>query len=205
MSDKRYDQAYFDRWYRDSARRVRAPASVARTVAMVVATAEYYLGHRLRNVLDVGCGEGAWRAPLRRLRPELDYLGLDPSEYAVARYGRARNLRLARFGQLEQLRFDRRFDLIVCSDVLHYVPAGELRRGLSGFADLLEGIAFVEVFTAADDPDGDTDGFIARRPDWYRRAFADAGLMACGSHCYLGPRLLRTVAALELAAPSARR
>lgn len=205
MSDKRYDQAYFDRWYRDPARRVRAPSSVARTVAMVVATAEYYLGHPLRNVLDVGCGEGAWRAPLRRLRPDLDYLGLDPSEYAIARYGRARNLRLARFGQLEQLRFDRRFDLIVCSDVLHYIPSAELRRGLSGFADLLEGLAFVEVFTAADDPDGDTEGFIARRPDWYRRAFVEAGLMACGSHCYLGPRLLRTVAALELAAPLPRR
>ena len=205
MNRKRYDQAYFDRWYRDPARRVRAPASVARTVAMVVATAEYYLGHPLRNVLDVGCGEGAWRAPLRRLRPDLDYLGLDPSEYAIARYGRARNLRLARFGQLEQLRFERRFDLIVCSDVLHYVPSAELRRGLSGFADLLEGIAFVEVFTAADDLEGDTEGFIARRPDWYRRAFAEAGLMACGSHCYLGPRLMRTVAALERAAPLPRR
>ena len=36
---KLYDRAYFDRWYRDPARRVRAPASVARTVAMVVATA----------------------------------------------------------------------------------------------------------------------------------------------------------------------
>lgn len=198
MSEKRYDQAYFDRWYRQPGRRVRAPASVARTVAMVVATAEYYLGRRLRSVLDVGCGEGAWRAPLRRLRPDLHYLGLDPSEYAVARYGRARNLRLARFGQLEQLRFERRFDLIVCSDVLHYVPSAELKRGLSGFAELIDGLAFVEVFTARDDLEGDTEGFIARRPDWYRAAFAAAGLMACGSHCYLSPRLMRPVAALEL-------
>ncbi|ANB18244.1 class I SAM-dependent DNA methyltransferase [Dokdonella koreensis] len=199
MTGKHYDRTYFDRWYRDPARRVRSPAATARTVALAVAMAEYYLGRPLRSVLDVGCGEGAWRALLRRLRPGIDYLGLDASEYAVARYGRARNLRLARFGQLGELRFETRFDLIVCSDVLHYVPSAELQRGLSGFAELLEGLAFIEVFTAADDPEGDIEGFIRRSPDWYRRAFAGAGLMACGSHGYLSPRLLRTAAALELA------
>jgi hypothetical protein len=38
-------------------------------------------------VLDIGCGEGIWRAPLRSLRPGIEYLGLDSSEYAIARYG----------------------------------------------------------------------------------------------------------------------
>ncbi|HEY0178692.1 MAG TPA: class I SAM-dependent methyltransferase [Dokdonella sp.] len=194
---KSYDRAYFDRWYRDPRQRVGSAAALARKVAMVVHLAEYYLARPLQNVLDVGCGEAAWRAPLLRLRPRLAYRGLDPSEYVVARYGRTRGIGRARFGELAELRFDRRYDLIVCSDVLHYVAAGELRRGLGGFSELLEGVAFLEAFTSKDDVVGDRNGFIARTPAWYRSAFVEAGLLPCGSNCYLGPRLMRTVAALE--------
>jgi SAM-dependent methyltransferase len=194
---KEYDRAYFEKWYRSEQHRVGSRAELARKVAMVVHLAEYYLARPLRNVLDVGCGEGVWRAPLRKLRPALEYRGLDSSEYAVARYGRTRNIGLATFGQLDQLRFDTRFDLIVCTDVLHYVDARELRRGLGGFGDLLEGVAFLEAFTSRDNVSGDRKGFIARTPEWYRSRFGDAGLLPCGSHTYLGPRLMRSVAALE--------
>lgn len=194
---KRYDRAYFDKWYRSPAHRVGSRAQLMRKVAMVVHLAEHYLARPLRNVLDVGCGEAPWRAPLLRLRPQLTYRGLDASPYVVQRYGRSRNIGLASFGQLGELRFDTRFDLIVCSDMLHYVPAAELRRGLAGFGELLEGLAFIEVFTSVDRVAGDLAGFIARPPAWYRARFLDAGLLACGSHAYLGPRLLKSVAALE--------
>ena len=199
MKEKTYDRAYFDRWYRDPRHRVKARGETRRKVQMAVALAEYYLGRAVTNVLDIGCGEGVWRAPLRALRPGIEYLGLDSSEYAISRFGRSRNLRPARFADLAELRFDRRFDLIVCSDVVHYLPAAELRRGLSGFAELLEGLAFIELFTSKDPVDGDTKGFIARSPKWYRACFAGAGLMACGSHCYLAPDLMRSVSALERA------
>jgi SAM-dependent methyltransferase len=199
MNKKSYDRAYFDRWYRDPRHRVRESGETRRKVSMVVALAEYYLGRSIRNVLDVGCGEGVWRAPLLKLRPGIHYLGLDSSEYAVARFGRARNLRLAHFADLGEIRFDQRFDVIVCSDVLHYLRAPELRRGLSGFAELLDGLAFIELFSSRDPVDGDTTGFLSRSPVWYRQCFADAGLMACGSHCYLSPRLQRSVSELERA------
>jgi SAM-dependent methyltransferase len=194
---KRYDRAYFEKWYHDARHRVGLRAERSRKVAMVVHLAEHYLARPLRNVLDVGCGEGLWRAPLLKLRPGIEYRGLDSSEYAVARYQRSRNIGFATFGDLGQLRFDTRFDLIVCSDVLHYVPSRELQRGLSGFGDLLEGLAFLEVFTSRDRATGDTHGFIARSPGWYRERFIDASLLPCGSHSYLSPRLMRSVAALE--------
>src|SRR5688572_3419690 len=194
---KHYDRAYFDKWYRSPQHRVGSRAQLARKVAMVVQLAEYYLARPLHNVLDVGCGEAPWRAELRRLRPGIDYRGLDASEYVVARHGRSRNIGLASFGDLAELRFESRFDLIVCSDVLHYVGARELRRGVSGFGDLLEGIAFLELFTSRDAVGGDRHGFIARAPAWYRERFREAGLLPCGSHAYLGPRLMRSVAALE--------
>ena len=197
---KTYDRAYFDKWYRHPEHSVAAPAELRRKVALAVALAEYYLGRPIRHVLDVGCGEAPWRAHLRALRPEASYRGLDASEYVVARYGRSRNVGLATFGQLEHLRFDERFDLIVCSDVLHYLKPAEIRAGLDGLVDMLEGVAFIEVFTRQDDPAGDLQGYVSRSATWYLRAFREAGLLPCGSHAYLGPRLQRRVAALERAA-----
>jgi SAM-dependent methyltransferase len=194
---KVYDREYFEKWYRDPRHAVNSRNELERKVALTVAVAEYYLGRRVCTVLDIGCGEGVWRAPLRSLRPGIEYLGLDSSEYAIARYGRARNLRLATFGQLAELRFETTFDLIVCTDVLHYVHTPELKLGLRGIVEMLDGVAFLELFTAADAPDGDKHGFIARTPRWYRSTFAQAGLIACGTHCYIGPRLKGCVAALE--------
>ncbi len=196
---KTYDRDYFDKWYRQPQHAVGSPAELRRKVALAVALAEYYLGRPVRNVLDVGCGEAAWRAPLRKLRPGLDYRGLDASAYAASRYGRSRHVGLARFGQLEHLRFDTRFDLIVCTDVLHYLKPVEIRAGLQGIGELIEGVAFLEVFTSGDEVVGDRHGFVARAPSWYLREFARVGLLACGSHGYLGPRLNQRVAALERA------
>jgi SAM-dependent methyltransferase len=196
---KVYDHRYFDKWYRHPRHAVGSRDELKRKVAMVVAIAEHYLGRRIRTVLDVGCGEAPWRAPLRALRPGVEYRGLDASEYVVARYGRTRNVGLARFGDLETLRFDTRFDLVVCSDVMHYLKPAEIRAGLSGIVDMLDGIAFLELFTSRDDVDGDRDGYIARSPAWYLDMFMRAGLLPCGSHCYLGLRLSRSVAALERA------
>ena len=196
---KTYDRAYFDKWYRNPRHSVASPSELRRKLAMVVAQAEYYLGRPIRNVLDVGCGEATWRAPLRALRPGIVYRGLDASEYVVARYGRSRQIGLARFGELEYLRFDERFDLIVCTDVLHYLKPAEIRAGLQGVGAMLEGVAVLEVFTSRDDVAGDHHGFVSRVPAWYLREFAEVGLLPCGSHCYLGPRLERHIAALERA------
>jgi SAM-dependent methyltransferase len=199
---KRYDAAYFRRWYRGAQATPRA--DLARKVAMAVAIAEFYWQRPIRSVLDVGCGEGAWRAPLLKLRPGLHYRGVDASEYAVARYGRARNLALASFGQLEHLRFGPPADLLVCSDVIHYVPTPELRRGLSGFAELCDGVAFLELYARGDRIRGDKDGFLSRPAANYRRWFREAGFVACGSHAYLSPNLHANAVALETFEPPAR-
>ncbi|MEO8743313.1 MAG: class I SAM-dependent methyltransferase [Lysobacteraceae bacterium] len=200
---KRYDRRYFDHWYREGDAGVGRAALLQRKVALAVAMAENYLDRPLQSVLDVGCGEGVWRAPLLKLRPKLDYLGVDSSEYVVARYGMKRNLRLARFGQLGELRFGPPVDLLVCADVLHYLPATELHRGLSGFAELCHGMAYVETFCRGDAVEGDEHDFIPRPAAFYRRAMAAAGFTACGSHGYLAPTLADDAVALELAAPLA--
>ncbi len=195
VMDKHYDQAYFQRWYRRED--IGGSARLARKVAMAVAMAEYYLERPIRSVLDVGCGEGAWRAPLLRLRPKLQYMGFDSSDYAVQRYGRTRNLHPARFGDFAWLRPCAPVDLLVCSDVMHYLPSRELRQGLPGLAELCGGVAFLETFAAEDEFEGDHDGFQSRAASWYRRQFTSVGFTGVGSHCWLSPALQGEAAALE--------
>lgn len=197
---KQYDRDYFQRWYRDPALRAEAiggRARLARKVALAVATAEYWLERPLRSVLDVGCGEGAWQPVLAKLRPKATYLGFDSSEYAIARFGTKRRLHRGSFGDFAQLRPCPPVDLLICSDVMHYLDARELDRGLPGLAALCGGIAFLETFAREDAIDGDTAGFRRRPARFYRQRFADAGFTAIGSHLYLGPGLADTASTLE--------
>ncbi|HTD29148.1 MAG TPA: class I SAM-dependent methyltransferase [Xanthomonadaceae bacterium] len=197
---KHYDRRYFDRWYREDDAGIGRGALLRRKVALAVAMAEHYLGRPLRSVLDVGCGEGAWRAPLLKLRPKLDYLGVDSSEYAVARYGAKRNLRLVHFRRLSEQRFGPPVDLLICADVLHYLPTADLRSGLSGFAELCTGMAYIEAYCKGDAVEGDEHDFVQRSAAFYRRAIAKAGFTACGSNGYLAPSLAADAVALELIA-----
>lgn len=196
---KQYDQAYFDKWYRGR-NRVNSDAEVRRKVTLAVATAEYFLRRPLRNVLDVGCGEGAWRSHLRSLRPRVSYLGLDPSDYAVARYGASRNIRKGAFGEVGALGLDERYDLIVCSDVLHYVAENEIAAGVRELVRIADGIVYLEVLTKEDDIVGDLDGLMKRPAAWYRETFRDAGLIAVGPYAWAAPPLHETLAELERAA-----
>src|SRR4249919_1500945 len=194
--EKNYDQAYFDRWYRRGG--IGDRARLARKVAMAVATAEYHLERPIRTVLDIGAGEAVWRAPLLKLRPGLRYLAFDSSEYAVRRYSRSRNLHMARFGDFEHLRPCAPVDLLVCSDVMHYLATRELDRGLPGLADLCGGVAFLETFTREDMAEGDEASFQPRPAGFYRKRFERVGFTPLGSHCWLSPALRHAATALEI-------
>ena len=195
---KHYDADYFQRWYRDGD--IGGAPRLARKVALAVAVAEYHLERPIRSVLDIGCGEGAWRAPLLKLRPKLQYMGFDSSEYAVRRYGRTRNLHLARFSEFEFRRPCAPVDLLVCSDVLHYLPTRELDRGLPALAGLCGGVAFIEMFVRGDEAVGDDDGFLQRPAAFYRKRLQAIGLRALGSHCWISPARVPHAAAMELPA-----
>ncbi len=201
---KRYDRAYFERWYRDPRYAVVHHGVLARRVQVAVAAAEYLLERPLRTVLDVGCGEAPWRALLRHARPRVRYTGVDSSEYVVRRYGRRRGIRLGRLADLGRLKLDPPYDLIVCSDVLHYVETEEARRGLAAIGRLLGGVAFLEIFAKEDETEGDQEGFQPRSAAIYRRLFRQAGLVPLGLHCYAGRALLRTLTVFERGGGAAR-
>jgi SAM-dependent methyltransferase len=196
---KVYDKAYFERWYRHPTKRVITPAAVARKVRLALGVAELLLDRPVRSVLDIGCGEGAWRAHLRRERPAIQYTGVESSTYAVARYGRSRNIVRGTFGALDAVPLGGPYDLIVVCDVLQYIPDGELVNGLRSIASRLGGVAYLEAYAAEDAVDGDRAGWHERSSAEYRRRFRSAGLHSVGMHCYVGDALWERTAALERA------
>ena len=196
---KIYDQDYFQKWYRDPKHRLITPKSLQRKVAMVVAMAEWHQGGPLRTVIDVGCGEGSWRAPLLKLRPNLEYLGFDASAYVVSRFGRRRDIYRMAFAELSGQRFNQSVDLVLCVDVMHYLSEAELLTGLPGLARLGHGVNYLEVMTQADQCEGDQVGFYPRSALWYRTQFRHAGLFAYGQHCYLPEPIFQNSTALERA------
>jgi SAM-dependent methyltransferase len=185
-STKSYDRAYFDRWYRRTGSRVITPDLTARRAALALASAEVVMDRPVRSVLDVGCGEGTWGVWLRKRRPGLRYVGVDPSTYAVAKYGTRRGLRVGQFGALGDAGVRGRFDLVVCADVLQYIPTAALAPGLCELASHLgDGVAFLPAYTSDDDMEGDLDGWQWRAPSVWRRAFRAAGLVPVGMHCWV--------------------
>ena len=182
----RFDRAYFDRWYRSPGTRVSSPAALRRKAALALAVGEYYLGRPVRTVLDVGCGEGEWLAALRATRPSVRYTGVDPSEYAVSRYGRSRGIRHGSFATLEEIGLDDAYDLVVCSNALIYAGPDELLAALRSMAARTTAVAFLELHTADDDLVGDRPEDL-RGTAYYRKALRRTGFLPVGSHCYLGP------------------
>lgn len=194
---KLYDRAYFDRWYRDPDDRVTTRQGLERKVRMVISVTEYVLGRRVRTVLDVGCGEAPWYPLLRRLRHDIRYIGVDSSDYVLARFGAARHIRRGTLADLDAMRLPRRLDLIVCADVLQYVDNPELVLGLRSIRRLLGGVAYIETFAAEDGMVGDRGGWHERTGAEYRRLLRQAGLTQCGPYCYVDLDELDALNALE--------
>lgn len=194
---KTYDREYYEQWYHDPARRVITPAAVARKARMVLGIAEALLERPVRSVLDVGCGEGAWREHLRRERPNLRYTGVESSAYVLERFGRTRDIRPGSFGTLGSLSLDGPYDVVVVCDVLQYVPDAELAPGLAAIAALLGGVTYLEAYAKEDEVEGDRAAWHERSAAEYLRQFTAAGLVGVGMHCYVGEALRGQTAALE--------
>src|SRR5690348_3390687 len=152
---KSYDRSYFDRWYRDPDDPVATRESLERKVRMAVSLTEFLIGRRIRSVLDIGCGEAPWQPIIKRIRPKTRYIGVDSSDYVLERFGASRNIRRGSLSALGAMRLPKRVDLIVCADVLQYVPDAEITRGLRAIRRLLAGVAYIEAFVTDDNMEGD--------------------------------------------------
>ncbi|MEO6865215.1 MAG: class I SAM-dependent methyltransferase [Gemmatimonadaceae bacterium] len=185
MTNKLFDDKYFDKWYRHPEHRIGTGADLARLVRFAVTATEYVLARPVRSVLDVGAGEGRWQPILRKLRPTATYQGVDPSDYVVSRYGKRRNIVKGTLDDLPDLFPGRSFDLVVTCSVINYLPRETMTRGIRNIARCTGGLAYLEIFTSEDDVEGDTHGWYSESRTEYRRIIRNAGLVPCGLHCYI--------------------
>src|SRR3954469_12404460 len=83
---KRFDAAFYRRFYLDPKTRVVTRTEMSRRADLIAA----FVRHGelpVRSILDVGCGLGLMRAQLRRHFPKARYTGLEVSEYLCQKHG----------------------------------------------------------------------------------------------------------------------
>jgi len=166
-----FDRDYYQRFYFNPRTAVTSRAEM-RARARMIAACVQYVGLPVQRILDAGCGVGMLRAPLARALPRARYVGLEFSQYLCRRYG-------WRQGSIASFRARERFDLVICYDVLQYLPAPEARRAIANLARLCRGALYFGALTLEDwrqNCDQSRTDRIAglRRGSWYRRELARA-------------------------------
>jgi SAM-dependent methyltransferase len=177
----RFDAAFYRRFYVDPRTRVVTRAEMARRADLVAA----FVRHgefRVRRILDVGCGLGLMRRALLRHFPRASYTGLEVSEYLCQKYGWVH-------GSAATFQGGRPFDLVVCYDVLQYMPARAAAAALRNLAVLCHGVLHFGVLTEEDwelyCDRTNTDRDVHLRPgQWYRRRLAP-GFINAGSGMFV--------------------
>jgi SAM-dependent methyltransferase len=166
-----FDRDYYRRFYYNPRTAVTSRAEMGAR-ARLIAGCVQYVGLPVKKILDVGCGVGLLRAPLKRALPKAQYVGLEFSDYLCRRYGWRR-------GSVATLRLRERFDLVICYDVLQYLSAAAARRAIANLARLCRGALYFGALTREDWEDNCDQSRTHRIPglrpgSWYRRELASA-------------------------------
>ncbi len=165
-----FGEAYYSRFYRDPATRVRGSGHQARLAGFVFGYLSH-LGLPVRRALDLGCGLGHWRTSLARWHPRASYAGVEFSPYLCARFGWEEGSAADYVGRGT-------YDLIICQSVLQYLPDEGVRKAAANMARLCRGAVYLEIITAEDwrqhVDQSVTDGKAHMRPaQWYRKELGE--------------------------------
>ncbi|MFM1884873.1 MAG: hypothetical protein RL026_30 [Pseudomonadota bacterium] len=163
---ERFDEAYYQRYYRDPRTAVTSCAEMNARGRLIAAFCDH-LGQPVARILDAGCGIGLLRAPLRRAFPKAAYTGLEVSAYLCRRYGWQQ-------GGIQDYHSRERFDLVICYDVVQYLKPAEARRAFANLARACRGVLYFGVLTKQDweqncDQTRTDPAVMLRTGAWYRR------------------------------------
>jgi 2-polyprenyl-3-methyl-5-hydroxy-6-metoxy-1,4-benzoquinol methylase len=175
QSHERFGAEFYRRHYVDPRTRVVTKAEMSRRAELVAA----FVRHgelKPRSILDVGCGLGLMREQLLARFPRARYVGLEASAYLCERHG---------WEQGSAATYDpgRRFDLVICYDVLQYLASREAAAALRNLGRLCSGVLHFGVLTTEDwelyCDQRSTDRNVQLRPgNWYRKRLAPAFINA---------------------------
>jgi 2-polyprenyl-3-methyl-5-hydroxy-6-metoxy-1,4-benzoquinol methylase len=191
-----FDRDYYQRFYFNPRTAVTSRSEMRARARMIVGCTQY-LGLPVASILDAGAGVGLLRAPLLRAFKRADYTGVEISEYLCERYG-------WQHGSVEKYRSRRRFDLVVCYDVLQYLAEDEARRAIANLARLCRGALYFGALTTEDWRENCDRGRThriggLRAGSWYRRELVRA-FRPLGCGMWLKKELPLTVWNLDTAA-----
>jgi len=166
----RFDKEYYDRFYERAESRASGPEEFRRLARFVLSYLSY-LEIPVRAVLDLGCGLGRWKTALAEHDPSIRYTGVDPSPYLSEEYGWNQ-------ATVDCFRSRKKYDLVICQDVLPYLKPRQIKDALANIARLAKGAAYIQVVSKQDwendvvDPKRTDNAMNQLDADWYRKAFS---------------------------------
>ena len=182
MQTSAFDASYYRRYYTNPATAVVTKAAARAEVRFVLAFCDH-IGVDIRRFADVGAGTGWWAKEFSRQRPRCGAIETyDASSDAVRLYGH-RKLSIERLG-------GRPADLIVCRDVLRYIPQAPAKEAIRRLARKCRGVLYLHVIASDDEVDeaaSDMTGYF-RPARWYLRQLASAGFLNAGMGLFVSKR-----------------
>lgn len=179
---ERFDSDYYDRFYQEPKTRASGPEEFQRVAAFVWSYLRY-LEVRVETVLDLGCGLGRWKQAIESYDSSIRYTGVDPSPYLAGQFGWTE-------ATVDGFRSNRKYDLVICQDVLSYLRPREIKDALANIARLTRGAAYIHVVTKQDwendivDPQRTDHAMNQLDASWYRRVIG-RHFTNCGGGLYL--------------------
>lgn len=142
-------------------------AAEMRSRAALIAGALKQCQIPIGSILDAGCGIGLLRKPFGKLLPRARYTGLEASEYLCRRFNWIH-------GSVSDFAPRKPFDLVICYDVLQYLPDAQAARAIVNLSKLTCAALYVSALTTEDwhencDRSRTDRAVHLRSGAWYRR------------------------------------
>lgn len=139
---RRFDEAYYQRYYEDPKTRVVETEDHDALCEFVFAFARF--NHlEMKSVLDVGAGVGLWKRWIEKQLPTVKYAGTEVSAAMCKKYGLLQK-------DIARWRDRKKHDLIVCQGVLQYLPDPDVAPAVANIAAMSKGLLYLEITTRQD-------------------------------------------------------
>ncbi len=181
--DSHFNAAYYARFYENPATAV-VDAPLRRDEVRFVIAFCRYIEVEVRRFADVGAGTGWWAREFSRQYRRCPVIEtFDSSRDACDTYGH-RNVPVQKLTGAAS-------DLVVCRDVLRYIPDVHIEQAIARLTKKCRGVLYLHIITSDDKVDekaSDMTG-VFRSTAFYRRRLKAAGFRDCGMGLFTSPRL----------------
>lgn len=178
-----FDAAYYKRYYEQPETAVVNAAMQRNEVKFVLAFCRY-IELEVKRFTDAGAGTGWWAREFARQYPGCESVETyDASREACDIYGH-KHVPVQKLAGTSS-------DLVVCRDVLRYVPDTFIDAAIQRLARKCRGVLYLHVITSDDDIDqdaSDMSGYF-RPAAFYRRRLKSSGFRDCGMGLFASSRL----------------